>query len=150
MVDTRGEISLSELFSTVDNNGRSPLLLAREKFGQTQMHLAVSKGDVNWINNVVETRGETSVAELFNAMDKSGKSPLFLLSSKSPTSFKNILQEIDPTGVIAQDTRLLQYVARQGNIKLVSTLISLGCKVDSPSEDGSTAFTCALGTLNTG
>ena len=114
------------------------------------MHWACSGNKNESIKNMVDVRGETSLNELFDAMDKAGKSPLFLLCSKSQTSFKNILKEVDPSGKIAMDTRLLQYVTRQGNIKLLSALISLGCKVDGPAEDGSTAFTCALGTLNTG
>ena len=39
---------------------------------------------------------------------------------------------------------------RNGHFALVSALISLGCIEDTAAGDGTTAFTCALGTMNTG
>ena len=46
--------------------------------------------------------------------------------------------------------RKLHYFVHQGKINQLKALLSLGSIQDVPADDGSTAFTLALGTLNTG
>ena len=121
----------------------------RDDEGQTPMHYAVyavleSRNDS--IKNMVDVRGETSLGELFNAVDKEGNSPLSC--AKSSDTVKMIL-ELDTQGEILQ-ARMLQNAAREGNVNMVTELVSHCLTRDEPDEDGTTAFTCALGTLNTG
>ena len=78
--------------------------------------MAVECGNTDNIRNMVDGRGDTTIAE--------------------------ILCEV------AKNT--LPYFVRKGKVGQLKALLSLGAIQDVPAEDGSTAFTMALGTLNTG
>ena len=112
------------------------------------MHWAVSENKTESIKNMVDVRGETSLGELFNAVDKKGNSPLFC--AKEPETVRTIL-EFDTKGEISNQTKasMLQNAAREGNVLLVTEFVSHHFTRDVPADDGTTAFTCALGTLNT-
>ena len=65
-----------------------------------------------------------------------------MVEARGDTSIDDIVCEIAKYN--------LHYFVHQGKVGQLKALLSLGAIQDVPSEDGSTAFTLALGTLNTG
>ena len=72
------------------------------------MHIAISGGNKDSIKNMVNARGEISQIEVFNAVDKQGKTPLFYESSLETV---NVIIDLDKKGEIAC---LLHHSAKYG------------------------------------
>ena len=87
-----------------------------------------------------------SLGEFFNVVDNAGNSPLFY--AISPETVRMVL-EMDTNGEIVVDPRMLQNLVRQGKADMCTVLFSR-VRHDVAAEDGTTAFTSALGTFNTG
>ena len=113
------------------------------------MHYAVSESKFERIENMEDARGEISFGELFNAVDKEGNSPLYFAKLAETV---NIILQLDTDGEILPRSkgRMLRNAAREGNIDMVKVLVTHGFTRAESDEDGTTAFTCALGTLNNG
>ena len=59
--------------------------------------------------------------------------------------------DISIDGIISEiANKMLHYLVQQGKVNQLRALLSLGAVHDVPAEDGSTAFTLALGTFNAG
>ena len=114
------------------------------------MHLAVSESKDDSIKNMVNARGQISLSELFNVVDEEGMSPVLRVKSQGTLNLILLLGMKDEIACHIKTSKLLQNAVRQGNVELVSALVSKSFMEDTPNDDGTTSFTSALGTLNIG
>ena len=91
------------------------------------MHLAVSENKAESIKNMVDMRGETSLGDLFNAVDERGNSPLFC--AKEPETVRTIL-DLDKNREIALERQkdskpLAEHCIEQRYCNILASLIIL-------------------------
>ena len=84
--------------------------------------------------------GETPIEEAVQCGNK--EMIRYMIDAKGDISIDEIVRAIANNN--------LHYFAHRGQVSQLKALLSLGAIEDVPAEDGSTAFTLALGTLNTG